>query len=170
MDTKKILRIKAKTLRKTLDIENLSDELTSLITTSHPYKSAKNVMIYYPLKYEINLLSLLKDNKNFYLPRIEGNNIEVCPYKKSDYLKTSELNIPEPITDKANPNILDLIIVPAILVDENNYRLGYGGGYYDRFLAQNKKIKTLCAIPKALVVKNLPHENYDIKIDTILSI
>ena len=46
-------------------------------------------MIFYPLKNEVNLLELLDDNKEFYLPKVKENNIEVCPYKKGDFLKTS---------------------------------------------------------------------------------
>lgn len=170
MDNKTDLRLRAKELRKTLDIVNLSKKLVYLIQNSKEYKSAKNVMIFYPLEYEVDLRELLNDDKNFYLPRINGREIEVCPYKQNDILKISKYNLKEPVCEKVSANILDLIIVPALLVDEEGYRLGYGGGYYDRFLQNNKTAKTICLISKKLSVKNLLHEKHDIKIDLIIKI
>ena len=61
------------------------------------------------------------------------------------------------------------MIVPALMLDKNGYRLGYGGGFYDRFLEKyGKNFKTLCAVPKELFVEKLPLENHDVKIDIIM--
>ena len=54
------------------------------------------------------------------------------------------------------------------MADEKGYRLGYGGGFYDRFLAENPNIKTITVVFKELFVKNLPHEEFDIKIEEII--
>ena len=167
MVSKSQLRTKYKNIRKTLDINAKSKILTEKIRKSEIYKNAEHVLIYYPLKYEINLLELLNDNKKFYLPKVNGLDIDVCPY--SNELELSEYNIKEPCTNPVKPEVLDLVIVPAIAVDSDNNRLGYGKGYYDRFLAKYPDIKTVTLIPKELLTKSLPQDIFDIKIQTVLS-
>lgn len=167
MDSKSDLRIYAKELRKTLDIKNISSKIVSKIQTLEEYRQAKHVMIFYPMKYEIDLLDLLNDNKNFYLPKVDGKDLTVCPYSKD--LQKSEFNVLEPNTEPVDPNILDLIFVPALMVDKNGYRLGYGGGFYDRFLKQYPNIKTIVPIVKELITDKLPYENFDIKISQIIT-
>ena len=77
MNSKTDLRRRAKELRKNLPISEISDKLADLIRSSTNYISAKNVMLFYPTKYEIDLRKLLKDYKNFYLPRVNGKDLEV---------------------------------------------------------------------------------------------
>lgn len=160
------LRIKAKEIRKTLDIKKISHAICLKIKNMDEYKNSQNIMIFYPMKYEINLLELLEDDKNFYLPKVSKTDIFVCPY--STDLKKTELNIYEPCTDPVNPEILDLIIVPALMVDKSGFRLGYGGGFYDRFLSKYQNIKTIVPIEKELLVEKIPHDKFDVKIDKII--
>lgn len=169
MDNKTDLRLRAKDLRKTLPICEISEKLVNLVRASEYYISAKNIMLFYPTMSEIDLRKLFSDDKNFYLPRGKDLDLEVCPYKLGDTLEKSKFHIFEPVTKAVNKKILDLVIVPALMVDDNGYRLGYGGGFYDRFL-KDFNVKTLCAIPKELRIKNLPHDNFDIPIDEIISI
>jgi len=168
MDNKTDLRIKAKNIRKTLDIENISKVLCQKIKLSDIYKNAENVLIFYPLPNEINLLELLSDDKNFFLPRINGENLEICPYKQGDILKESSFKTKEPTSDAKNADILDLIILPALAADKNNYRLGYGKGYYDRLLSVTKA-KTILPISKELVFDKLPIENHDMPVDIVIT-
>lgn len=169
MEDKTTLRLKAKSVRKLLGIPKVSEQLIELLKSDIFYKTAKNVMIFYPTKFEVNLLSLLEDDKNFYLPRVCGTDLEVCSYKKSDDLEKSFFNILEPKTKAVNPAVLDLVIVPALMADKNGYRLGYGGGFYDRFLTINgNKFKTIVLIPKELFVENLPVDDFDIPVDKVL--
>ena len=162
------LRVIAKTLRKTLDIKLISHELCFKLQGMNFYKNAKHVMLFYPLKYEIDTLELLNDNKKFYLPKIDNKNILVCPYTSE--FTVSEYNIKEPCSKPVNPEILDLIIVPALMTDENNFRLGYGGGFYDRFLQKYNNITTVTLIPAELITAKLPHNKFDIPVKHVISI
>ena len=127
-------------------------------------------MLYYPLKDEINLLSLLEDNtKNFYLPKISNNELLCCPYNKSDKLCESCFRTKEPLTKPVDKAIIDLIVVPALAVDKNNYRLGYGGGFYDRFLKGIKCTKIAC-IPNELYIESVFPEEHDICVDLVILI
>ena len=167
MDNKTALRVRAKSIRKNLDITSLSNTAVQKIRELAPYKAAKNVLIFYPLKYEINVLELLKDDKNFYLPKVFEDKLLVCPY--CDKLEKSYLNIYEPCSEPINPKIIDLVIVPGLMVDKKNYRLGYGGGFYDRFLVSNPQIVSVLPISKDLIVENLPIEEFDIPINYVIS-
>lgn len=170
MNSKTDLRTKFKALRKELDIKFLSSLLTEKIRKSDIYINSQNIMIFYPTKYEIDVRRLCDDtDKNFYLPKVDNKNLLVCPYNCCDTLKKSEFNIYEPCSNPVSANILDLIIVPALCVDKNNYRLGYGGGFYDRFISQNPKIKTIVPVPKCMMVDKLPLENYDKKVDFVIT-
>ena len=121
-------------------------------------------------KYEINFLSILKDHdKTFYFPRVNGNELEVCPYYAGCEFVKSDFNIFEPKTDSVPTKVLDLVIVPALMADSRGYRLGYGKGFYDRFLVQyGQYFKSITAIPKELYVNELPIDEYDQKIDKVI--
>lgn len=165
---KNSLRKNAKEIRKNLFSKNANFIANSRVQQSSLYKNSKNILIFYPLKYEFNFLELLNDDKNFFLPKVCGEKLQICPYKKEDILIKSGLNICEPCTNPINPNQINLAIVPALMADKNGFRLGYGGGFYDRFLAENPNIKTITVVFKELFVESLPHEEFDVKIDEII--
>ena len=168
MDNKTDLRIRAKSIRKNLDINSISLFFVEKIRQLDYYQKAKNILLFYPMKYEINLLPLLDDEKNFYFPKVYEEQLLICPYKKGDIVINSELNIKEPCSNPVNPQILDLVIVPALMADSQGFRLGYGGGFYDRFLAENPHVKTVLPIPEELYVEKLPRDEFDIPVDYVI--
>jgi len=166
---KKVLRKWAKNKRKELDMVALSDILVKKLAQSREYKIAKNIMIYYPLAEEVNLLLLLNDNtKTFYLPRISGKDLECCMYRKGDELCESYYQTKEPTCAACNKTNINLVIVPALACDRQGFRLGYGGGFYDRFLADYEGIK-ICCIPSELCVNTVYPEDFDVKMDLIIT-
>lgn len=153
---------------KEFDKSKCSKELIELLKKSVEYQKAKNIMIFYPLKKEINLLPLLEDeSKNFFLPKVDGKNLLCCPYKKEDELCSSCFKTLEPQTQAVDKNSIDLIIVPALCCDKHNYRLGYGGGFYDRLL-KNYVGKTIICLPKELIVESIFPESYDIAVGKVI--
>lgn len=203
MLTKSELRKKAREIRHSLDMQKISEKIVENIKKNEIYKQSKHVMIFYPLKHEVNLLGLLENDnfelhskqslnqesrlglptqqqetinalnvtrdKTFYLPKVDGENMLVCPYKNGDELTESAFKTLEPITTPINPEILDLVFVPALMVDKHLHRLGYGGGFYDKFLSKHSlKSKKIVAIPSALMVEKLPSEDFDAKIDVTI--
>ena len=167
MENKAELRKIFKQKRQSLKLPESDKIIINKIRELQIYQKSSHIMLFYPVQSEINLLDLLEDNKNFYFPKVEKENLLVCPYD-GNFTK-SVLNIPEPNTTPVNPEILDLIIVPALAVDKQGYRLGYGGGFYDRFLVKYPKIPTVVPVYKELFVGNLPHEKTDIKVKEVIT-
>ncbi len=168
---KQQLRKQTKEIRSKLDMKSLSKELTLKLKQTIEYQNAHNIMIFYPLEKEVNLLSLLDDNtKNFYLPKIDGNELLCCRFDKKTELCDSCFKTKEPLSDSDNKSILDLIIVPALAADKNNYRLGYGKGFYDRFLNSFKDIRpcTIVCIPKELIVETIFPDEFDIPVNKVI--
>lgn len=173
MAEKNELRIKAKQIRNSLDMQKLSEKIVQNILQLDVYKNARRVLLFYPLQHEVNLLGLLKDEsakkKTFYLPRVEYKNLIVCPYKEGDELVESAFKTKEPLTTPIDIRKLDIIFVPALMVDKKLTRLGYGGGFYDRFLSSKCARGTkIAVIPSALIAEHLPSEAFDIRMDLIV--
>ena len=170
MITKTELRKKAKEIRISLEIEKISERIVKNILNLNIYKKAKHVMIFYPIKHEINLLPLLQDKtKSFYLPKVQEEELLVCPYKTNDKLIVSKFKTQEPVSEPISSDILDIVFVPALMVDKNFNRLGYGGGFYDKFLCKNAQNATkIVAIPNKLVINELPSDSFDARINVII--
>ena len=91
-------------------------------------------------------------------------------YKNGDILKQGKYGIYEPYGQKIKPDIIDLIIIPALMADKRGFRLGYGGGYYDKFFnTNNTSVTKVIFIPQELVIKELPIEPHDIKVDFLIT-
>ena len=160
----------AKEKRSKLDMEALSKELAKKLQQTDEYRNAKNIMIFYPLKDEVNLLSLLEDKtKTFYLPKIDGENLLCCRYEMGETLCESCFHTKEPLGVNETPkSLINLVIVPALACDKNKYRLGYGGGFYDRFL-EKLKVNTIVCIPKELIVETIYPEDFDIPVNKVIT-
>ncbi len=71
---------------------------------------------------------------------------------------------------EADPAVLDMVVVPALFLSEDGHRLGYGGGYYDRFLPRlSPACITVGALPDALVLRRLPRDAWDVPLNIVLT-
>ena len=135
------------------------------------YKNAKNVMLFYPLEYEISLLSLLNyKDKAFYFP-VTDDEIYPVRYSEESGFKTGKFSILEPIGEKlVDLNKLDLIFIPALAADKLGYRLGYGKGFYDRFLLKiSTKTTKVVPVANQLYTEKLITESHDKKSDFVIT-
>ncbi len=101
---------------------------------------------------------------------IENREVEILIYHPETLLKKSGYGILEPVGGiPINPERLDIIIVPALAFDTNGFRLGYGGGFYDKLLSSSREDCLKIGIGfSELLVDDLPHEKHDEKLDTII--
>ena len=132
--------------------------------------------LYYPASFEINVLRLLENqymnNKDLLLPVIEENNrMNFFSWKKNQVLLVNKFGILEP--QKTKFKIPNLILLPILAFDRNKYRLGYGKGFYDRYLNKySKKKSNILTVGVAFSFQKhhkLPINKNDVKLDYILT-
>ena len=130
---------------------------------------------YYPYNYEVDAKEILKKLEKFNfrlsLPRIRKNyQMDFFQWSTKDPLIINKYGIPEPISDVIKfPNIL---LVPLVAFDKYRNRIGYGGGFYDRYIKRVKKKKKILTIGLAYSfqkVKKIPVTKHDIKLDFIVT-
>jgi 5-formyltetrahydrofolate cyclo-ligase len=167
------------TLRDSLLTKRLamtSDEVTqaslSIIyqLVKHPlFIKATHIGLFHPIKNEPNLTSLINFSyKKFYLPIVNNNALIYSRFTKDTPLIKSSLNILEPASSLDESMHLELVIIPAIAIDENLYRLGFGKGYFDRFLATYPQLKVLAVIYPFQKIKIFEHEDHDMPVSDVI--
>ena len=168
---KNSLRKNALNLRASIYSADLNKIIYNKIINLDLFKNAKNIALYYPIKNEVDLAGLFNfKEKNYFLPRCNGDDIEFRLYKGFEFLKKGQYGIFEPQGEKINPDILDIIFIPALLVNSKNYRLGYGKGYYDRFFKDNNiNAKKIIPIYSKLINDDFIEEAFDVKADIVIT-
>jgi 5-formyltetrahydrofolate cyclo-ligase len=158
------------------DKAKYSECLCNGITTLQEYKDADIILLYFPTKSEPDLSALARrawnDGKQVAFPisKTEECKLDFRTVSSLDELIEGAYGIREPREDakRATLGKSALCIVPALAIDTEGYRLGYGKGYYDRFLSSFEGVAVV-AIHSSLICKRLPRNDTDIPIDTIIT-
>lgn len=171
---KKKIRNEILKIRKSLSVDkvqDLSKIIVDRIQNCNYYSQADKVCIYMPINNEVDLLGLTKDtSKTFYIPKVTGKEMEFYEYQDGDKLIKGSFDILEPTsTNKLIPDTRTLIIMPGAVFSLKGDRIGYGGGYYDRYLFANSLCKTISVCYDFQILDNIPVETHDIKPDLIIS-
>lgn len=160
--------------------ERLAASMARHVAALQEYRSARTVLATMSIGSEWSTRPFLEraraDGKSLVLPRISDEKPKRLElYRVGDLeadLVPGVWNIPEPDPARCPPVDLaavDFALVPALAVDRDNYRLGYGAGYFDGLLG-SRKVKPYCvtALPAAFIVERLPHEPHDVPVDAVL--
>ena len=159
-------------------IDQLNTQVQKNIIESLNLSKMKNVLLYFPYKQEIktNLLhqELLKYSHNIYMPKIFPENVMKFNLFTSEYsLTKNKYGITEVDNEEyLEPHLFDAMFIPFVGVDINGFRIGYGGGFYDRYIKKIRKRKKVLTIGFAYSfqkIKKIPTNNYDIKLDFIIT-
>ena len=167
----KIIKIRKKKFDKNLKID--SNKFISFLKINR--LNLKNIGGYYPSNYEIDDLDILDllEKKNFkiLLPVIKKDNqMSFYSWSKNDPLIINKFGIPEPAQSKIF--YPDILLVPLVAYDNRLNRLGYGGGYYDRYIEKLEKIKKVIKIGLAFSfqkISSIPINQYDKRLDIIIT-
>lgn len=180
-EEKKILRNKILSIRNSLDKEikdKMDYEIYNKLINSELYLKAKNIFIYISFDKEIETKAIinkaLNDEKKVYIPKIyrQDKSMRAVRLKSFEDLKENSMGILEPIDDSdyINKEEIDLIIVPGVVFDLSGNRIGYGGGYYDRYLKDIKEISNKVVLAYDLqVIDFIEPEIHDISVDYIIT-
>ena len=152
-------------------LKKLEKMAVEKILKNEKFLNSKKIFAFAPTNFEINFSRIFADfpAKKFFFPRIEKNKMEFFAANFCD-LKKNKFGILAPKKNlknlEKNP---DFVFVPALAADKNFFRLGRGGGFFDRFLVKNSA-PTLAILPDFAVFEKIPVESHDEKIDEILKI
>ena len=171
------LRQKCKSIRN--ELGNSFRQQASNIICKHLsawdfFQKANVVLTYMPMRTEVDLQPLLTDfpEKHWLIPRIlpgEEGRMDFHTYDPNSLiLHPFGMAEPTPNSPKLLPEEIQLVLVPGLAFDRFGWRLGYGGGYYDRFLA-NFRGDCVGIAFQALFFDTLPHGKYDIPVSRIVS-
>ena len=172
MHSKEILRKKFSLIRNKKYFEvkqNFFSPILKIIKT----KNLRNIACYYPSNNELStlkLFELLKSNKriSILLPCISKGSMKFVKWNLQEPLKVNNFGFLEP-TQISKTTKPDLIVAPLLAFDKSKNRLGYGKGYYDKFLKKNKKTITIGIAFSFQKYNKIKTSNYDVKLNYILT-
>ncbi len=150
--------------------------LNKMINKNYKNKNIK-LSLYYPASFEVNVLRLFETDfvkkSQFFLPVLKENNaMHFYEWKINNLLKVNQYGLLEPVLLSAHI-VPDIMLVPLLAYDKLKNRLGYGGGFYDRYLNKylknNNKILTIGIAFSFQKHHNLPVSKNDVKLNYILT-
>ena len=149
-----------------------SEKIHKKLNKVFSFKNATKIGAYYPIGSEIFtqdiIQELLSQSKEVFLPKVVEKNIEFRKIKDFSSLETGSFDILEPKDDCPVDNNLDVILVPTVGISQTGVRLGYGHGFYDRFLAEHKTVAISLVLEKQ-IIKNIPKLPHDVTMNWIVT-
>lgn len=157
-----------------------SKRIADMLVNFDRYRQSKKIMLYISTKTEVQtkeiIMSAQQKNKEIYIPLIQKEKHDLIPSLVYDFdheLTLGELGIVQPKKEFYRlfpPDILDLVIIPGVAFTAEGYRLGRGGGYYDRFIPKlREEAYTIALAFEMQIVKEIPLEENDVPVDCIIT-
>ena len=150
-----------------------SEQLFRLLTATDAYKKTKSVYGYMSYNQEVRTLPILeqalRDGKRVAIPKCYGPEMRFIWMDDLTQTEKSSCGIPEPIFDEPIADDFSaLVLMPGMAFDAAGHRIGYGGGYYDKFLANEPDHPTVALCYDFQMLPHLDTDDYDIPVDLVL--
>ncbi len=173
---KAILRKQIKEQKRAMTEEQIvaaSERLGELFAASQAYQDAKTIYGYLPYNQEVRTVPMLQraleDGKRVAVPKCYRDEMRFIYLEDLTQVEKGYCGIPEPIADEpVAEDKTALVLMPGLAFDKEGHRIGYGGGFYDKFLAQEPTHPTLALCYAFQMVEHLETEAFDVPVDTIL--
>lgn len=169
------IRIKIKARKSLLSDEErrrAAEAAFARVEESAAFIIADHILLYHSLPDELSTRQFIDKwhgRKHFYLPRVNGVNLEILPYDRS-HLHMGSFSIEEPSGDDITDiSVIELVIVPAIAYDRHGNRVGRGKGYYDRLLASTSAVKMGVGYDFQFLEGDIDTVDTDIPVDIIIT-
>ncbi len=155
------------------EIQSRSEALAQLLYASEAYRSAKTIYGYLPYNQEVRTVPMLeqalRDGKRVAVPKVFGEEMKFLYLDDLSQVAKGYAGIPEPIADEpVAEDKTALVLMPGLAFDPQGHRIGYGGGFYDRFLAAEPDHPTLALCYEFQLLPKLETEEHDIPVDVVL--
>lgn len=169
---RKMIREKKKAMTEQ-QILDASQKLAQLFFASAYYQNARSVYGYLPYNQEVRTVPILqqalRDGKRVAVPKVYGEQMRFIWMDDLSQVSSGYAGIPEPVAD--DPVADDptaLVLMPGLAFDPQGHRIGYGGGFYDRFLASEPNHPTLALCYDFQMMQKLETEEFDKNVDCVL--
>lgn len=181
-EQKRTLRRRMLDLRESLSPEQVRRESLAVCErlVNHPvFKEGKTILFYFPFRKEVDVRPAMEEawsaGKRVVLPKADPatKSLSFFSLRRGEPLVQGSYGIPEPsgnASAKIPPGAIDLVVVPGVAFDERGYRLGYGGGYYDRFFSRHPgPFKRIGVAYSFQVVPTVCPEEHDQRLDGLIT-
>ena len=150
-----------------------SAELARQFYNTDLYRNAKTVYGYLPYNQEVRTVPILEqalqDGKQVAVPKVYGDTMRFILLEDLSLVAPSDMGIPEPVADEpVADDPTALVLMPGLAFDDKGNRMGYGGGFYDKFLAMEPEHPTVALCYDFQMVESIPTEEYDVPVDLVL--
>lgn len=157
----------------TEEIEARSARLGELFAQTEAYKNAKTIYGYMPYNQEVRTVPILeqaiRDGKRVAVPKVYGDIMKFIYLDDLTQVEKSDMGIPEPIADEpVAEDQTALVLMPGLAFDQEGHRIGYGGGFYDKFLMAEPNHPTVALCYEFQMYAHLNTEEFDIPVDLVL--
>ena len=154
-------------------IEKASQDLAQQFFATSYYREAKTLYGYLPYNQEVRtepiLLQALKDGKKVAVPKVYGDTMNFIYLEDLSRVEKGYAGIPEPIADETVARDEEaLVLMPGLAFDEEGHRIGYGGGFYDKFLSAEPAHPTVALCYAFQMLPKLETEEFDVPVDLVL--
>lgn len=154
-------------------IENASRDLGRQFAVSSLYRKAKTIYGYLPYNQEVRTVPMLeqalRDGKRVAVPKVYGDEMKFIYLDDLSKVEKGYSGIPEPILDEpVADDATALVLMPGLAFDPQGHRIGYGGGFYDKFLASEPDHPTLALCYDFQMLPHLETEEFDMPVDCVL--
>ena len=151
-----------------------SRRLGELFAQTQAYRDAKTIYGYLPYNQEVRTVPMLeqalRDGKRVAVPKVYGDTMKFIYLEDLSLVEKSDMGIPEPVADTpVADDKTALVLMPGLAFTKQGDRMGYGGGFYDRFLAEEPNHPTVALCYDFQIVDSLPTEAFDVPVDLVLS-
>ena len=155
------------------EIVSRSEKLGELFIASEAYKNAKTIYGYLPYNQEVRTVPMLeqalKDGKRVAVPKCYGSEMKFIFMDDLSKVEKGYAGIPEPIADgPVADDTTALVLMPGMAFDPQGHRIGYGGGFYDKFLSAEPGHPTLALCYEFQMLPQLETEAHDIPVDYVI--
>lgn len=175
MDKKELRRMirEKKRAMTQQEIQDASRRLFDLFIQTPQYQNAKTIYGYLPYNQEVRTVPILEralaDGKRIAVPKVFGDEMKFIYLDDLSRVDSGHSGIPEPVDNgPEGDDPQALVLMPGLVFDPQGHRIGYGGGFYDKFLCKEPEHPTVALCYSFQVLDHIETDEYDIPVDCVL--